>query len=232
MTFIQQSPSPQTIPITKFSCTITSFSLPTWAGAVWRAVSVWFPCWPVISAVSSTASTDVTKVVLTAQFTPNTYTVRADANGGTINGKSSETIENKVNDTINSYTPVNGDMIFLGWKLYGADDTTASKSITPTGPSTYVAVWQEPKENEYKLTFKVDGKEYVVTGAIEGETISKYIPSDVIANDNLVVVEWDKNGEVTEDTVINAVSYYTTILEPAAQLGFDYTLEASSTIWF
>lgn len=123
----------------------------------------------------------------------------------------------------------------IGWS--STNDNTVDYELdteykfNETSNLTLYAVWEEKVASQCTINFDVNGTIYTVY-ALEGQNIEECIPTDKIAATNINVVSWDKTGVVTGDTTITATSYYTTIEKTEAQLGFDYTFEASTRIWF
>ena len=107
-------------------------------------------------------------VTYTAYYTANPITITFDPNGGTFPDGSTEakTYQRSQGGTMpfaDVPVPTRDAQTFAGWKLQGAEDSTATTtgSMTFDTAKTYVAVWTDA---EYTITFRLNG------GTVDGNT--------------------------------------------------------------
>lgn len=150
-------------------------------------------------------------------------------------GSTNKTVDVKAGpNTIEIETPSREGYNFLGWST----SSTATEgqflgtyTNTFTSNVTLYAVWEEQAADDCTVTYVVNGHEYVVPGAKVGESILNYVPTDRIALNNLVAIEWDNEGALTGDTVVNATKYYTTFDEVKGELNFSYSYSSSFVVF-
>lgn len=116
------------------------------------------------------------KVTYTAYYTANPITITFDPNGGTFpdgttESKSYMKSEGDTMPFADVPVPTKDAQTFAGWKLQGAEDSSATTtdSMTFDTAKTYVAVWTDA---EYTITFRLNG------GTVDGNA------ADVVTNAN------------------------------------------------
>lgn len=141
---------------------------------------------------------------LVARWDVDTYEVTYDANGGTVNGDSTDSVDIEQNARIGALpTPTRQDYSFLGWFTARTGGTQITTSTRVTGDITYYAHWSR---NAYTVTFDA------TDGFVNGNSVITVEPQSTVTNiptasaDGKVFVGWflDREGNTpfTSDTVI------------------------------
>lgn len=150
-------------------------------------------------------------------------------------GSTNKTVDVKAGpNTVEVETPSREGYNFLGWSTSSTateGEFLGTYTHTFTSNVTLYAVWEEQAADDCTVTYVVNGHEYVVPGAKVGESILDYVPTDRIALNNLVAVEWDNEGVLAGDTVVNATKYYTTFDEVKGELNFSYSYSSTFVVF-
>ncbi len=113
-----------------------------------------------LSSAPSTYPTKDTKYY--AQWTPSTIKLYLDLAGGNVDGETSiQTLQGKYGELVSYKAPVRVGYVFVGYKLSGTDDATAT--LNPTYPDennlTFSAVWA--LDSTLTVNFNTMGGTYV-----------------------------------------------------------------------
>ncbi len=113
---------------------------------------------------------------LYAQWTPRTYNVVLNADGGLIGKNATKTISvvfNKTYAAVDEYTPVRKGFVFRGWftepEGAGGSHTWASESVTATPFATLYAKWEPVK---YAIYFDGNAEDAVAGRMVTGKGVS------------------------------------------------------------
>ena len=103
---------------------------------------------------------------------PDTYTITLDANGGTIDGQPTKTINVDKDDSYGSklIDPVREGFDFDGWYTEAEGGTKVESGDTPTGDTTLYAHWTKdaPAPDTYTITLDANG------GTIDGAETKQF----------------------------------------------------------
>ena len=134
----------------------------------------------------------------TANWTPNTYTISYELNGGSDPGNPTKYKVDSADITLNK--PTRAGYTFAGW--IGSNGTTLQSTVTipkgSTGNKNYIANWVAI---DYKITYDLNG------GTVSGNPNSyNILCDDIILNnptkDGYTFVGWTgSNGETAQTTV-------------------------------
>ena len=141
-----------------------------------------FDCW-MLEGVVVEAGTIVTTLddhTLTAQWTPNKYTVTFDANGG--EGGTSEVLD--CGKAIVAPTVTREGYTFTGW------DSEVAATV-PAGDVTYTAQWEI---NQYTVTFNANGGEGGTSGKQDYGTA---IAAPTVTREGYTFKGWDREVAAT-----------------------------------
>ena len=132
-------------------------------------------------------------------------------------------------------TPTRDGYLFKGWASSAdatSGDTDGTYDEVVTKDDTLYAIWEEASKPTYSVTVTVGSFSETVS-VEEGTSASDVINglSTKIANNKLVVKEWDFDGEITSATEINATKYYTTFDHVKYELGFSYNLTSTLVVF-
>ena len=120
-----------------------------------------FTGWKVSDLLWVDADTVVTEnLACTAQWQPNTYAVTYNANGGTIGGVESMTIDVFYDGAYSLPTPDERvGWTFAGWftKATGGEQVKDGDTVTITAAQTLFAHWTEVVVTKYTVTFNANG---------------------------------------------------------------------------
>jgi len=176
-------------------------------------------------------STDVVSgdVTLYAKWTPTSYAITYNLEGGTNNSNNpaSYTIESAI--TLNN--PTRTGYEFVGWT--GSNGTTPQTSVTisqgSTGDKTYTANWAQV----YTITFHANFGTGTVPSAISETAVTgtPLPPGDGLSRTNLVFNGWNTEANGT-GTHYSAGASYTTnaTADLYAQWGVDYNGKIHKTV--
>ncbi len=149
-----------------------------------------------------------------------------DANGGKFGvGETTLTTAGDAGDAIEVLTtPVRDGYNFLGWKLEGAEDATASEvTVYPDADASYVAVWEQAAATGDRVTFRTEihrqdeNGNWVKTDKVKrGETVKArvFVDTEYYAAGGDLVAFY--NGNFFEDTIAATNASYNATLNPSS----------------
>ncbi len=156
-------------------------------------------------------------VILYAVWTPNTYTVSYDANGGS-GAPASQIKTHGVTLTLSSTVPIRSGYTFLGWSTSSGATYQPGASFTTNANTMLYAVWQanvvaEPKVHvsSTSVNLKLGEVESSTIYAWATDVTCSYTVQYQIADTNIISCAWgDWNSENKSPLTITAKSKGTT----------------------
>ena len=152
-----------------------------------------------------------TSVTLYAVWTPNTYTLTYDANGGTFNGKETEIRQDSVGvffdqkfsvkKTADAYKGLAREgYTFLGWALNAASEEPVYRPgdmihYTWQQDITLYAVWSQ---NMYTVTFDANGGEGTMTTQTFQACVPEALNKNTFTRTNYHFVGWSENADAAQ----------------------------------
>lgn len=98
-------------------------------------------------------------------WTPNTYTLTYDLNGGSFNASTTQRFKYESEDAISSEIPIKTGYDFVGWKW--GDVTMQPGDTIPKGWGNFTLTAQWEKAYSAGTVLNIEGNDYIVMGATE-----------------------------------------------------------------
>lgn len=109
---------------------------------------------------------DVT-INLYPDWTPNTYTLTYDLNGGSFNASTTQRFKYESEDAISSEIPIKTGYVFTGWKW--GDVTMQPGDTIPKGWGNFTLTAQWEKAYSTGTVLNIDGDEYIIINKEKSE---------------------------------------------------------------
>ncbi len=147
---------------------------------------------------SFTANADTTLYAVW-KYTPPTYTVSFNANGGS-GAPSSQTKTYGVALTLSSVVPTRNGYTFMGWGT-SSKATTASyqpgSSYTGNGALTLYAIWEAIPPNTYTISYNANGGSGAPASQTKTEDVTLTLSSTQPTRTNYTFLGWAKSNTAT-----------------------------------
>ncbi len=150
---------------------------------------------------------ELDSTMLYAKWTPKTYTITYNANGGS-GAPASQTKKHAESIELSSSKPTKNGYIFLGWStsLNGGVEFAAKSICSVNENITLYALWQEEKKEEYYIVYNANGGKNTPTTQTKNKDEDIKISDIIPTNEGYIFNGWAIDG--SEDIVYSSGDIY------------------------